>query len=201
MERIMTADPAGPGPAEIAEKNSGIDRLVRHERKRLFDFIRRRIRSEADAEDILQDVFTQLVASTDADDPIEDLTSWLFTVAKNRVVDWYRRRKGVRMRETTDQPKPDGSDTAGEDSLADPDPGPDELTMGKIIREEIESALDELPEKQRSVFVMNEFEGKSFREIADESGEPLSTLLSRKRYAVLYLRERLKDLYDEIQTL
>ncbi len=194
MERIMTADP-------IAETSSGIDHLVRKERKRLFEFIRRRIRSEADAEDILQDVFTQLVASTDTDDPIEDLTSWLFTVAKNRIVDWYRRRKGVRLRETAGQAKPDGSDTAGEDSLPDPEPGPDELTMGSIIREEIESALDELPEKQRSVFVMHEFEGKSFREIADETGEPLSTLLSRKRYAVLYLREKLKDLYDEIQTL
>ncbi len=194
MERIMTADP-------IAETSSGIDRLVRKERKRLFEFIRRRIRSDADAEDILQDVFTQLVASTDTDDPIEDLTSWLFTVAKNRIVDWYRRRKGVRLRETAGQAKPDGSDTAGEDSLPDPEPGPDELTMGSIIREEIESALDELPEKQRSVFVMHEFEGKSFREIAVETGEPLSTLLSRKRYAVLYLRERLKDLYDEIQTL
>jgi RNA polymerase sigma factor (sigma-70 family) len=157
---------------------------------RLLAFIRRRIRDESEAEDILQDVFYQLAASYSVTEPIENLTSWLFTVARNRITDWYRRHRPA-ARDHSGSPDP-------EELLLDARSGPDLAYWQSAVWSELAEALDELPEEQRTVFVQHELEGRSFRDLAEATGVPLNTLLSRKRYAVLFLRERLQDLYDEL---
>lgn len=177
-----------------ATRDASIREAVRSERTRLFDFIRQRVRTEEDAEDILQDVFYQLVTSYSVTEPIEKLTSWLFTVARNKIIDWYRKRKPERLpADMNDVP------LQLEQVLFDPTQDPEQLYARSLVWTELAEVLDELPEAQKEVFVMHELEGKSFKEIAEVTGEPLNTLLSRKRYAVLYLRERLQDLYDEFR--
>ncbi|PYQ13337.1 MAG: RNA polymerase subunit sigma-24 [Acidobacteria bacterium] len=172
-----------------------LEASVTRNRRRLLDFIRRRIGNESDAEDVLQDVLLQLVASYSVTEPIEKLTAWLFTVARNRVVDWYRKRRPAPARErTADDRKPISVD----DVLFDPADGPDHAYWRSAVWAELEDALDELPGEQRSVFIAHELEGASFKEIAGRTGVPLSTLLSRKHYAVLFLRQRLQDLYNEL---
>ncbi len=175
-----------------------LDRTVRTERKRLFDFIRRRVRSEEDAEDILQDVFFQLAATYTVTEPIEQLTAWLFKVARNKIIDWYRKRRPESLPQRND-----GSETPlnVEDILFDPKETPDRVFARSMVWTELANALDELPDEQREVFVMHELEGKSFKEIAEETGEPINTLLSRKHYAVLSLREQLQELYNEFDQL
>ena len=145
----------------------------------------------------MQDVFYQLVASYSVTEQIEQLSSWLFTVAKNKIIDWYRKRRPEQLppREETEGP------LNLEEILFDPAQKPDEVYARSLFWTELADALEELPEKQRQVFVMHELEGKSFKEIAEITGEPLNTLLSRKRYAVLFLREQLRELYDELQNL
>lgn len=181
-----------------AEKQSAAsstaEAAFRTERKRLLDFIRQRVRTEEDAEDILSDVFTQLVSSYSVTEPIEKMTSWLFTVARNRIIDWYRKKRPERLRSQFDD---DSLPLNLEDILFDPTQDPDSVYARSMIWTELTDALDELPKEQREVFVMHELQGKSFREIAESTGERQNTLLSRKRYAVLYLRERLKELYEE----
>ncbi len=172
-----------------------LERTIRRERGRLFEFIRRRVRNEADAEDILQDVFYQLAASYSVTEPIEKLTSWLFTVARNKVIDWYRKRRPVSSPvEDLEADLP----LSLTDLLFDPAQAPDAMYTRSRVWSELADALDDLPEEQKQVFVMHELEGKSFKEIAAITGEPINTLLSRKRYAVLYLREQLQELYQEI---
>ena len=171
---------------------------MKKERKRLGDFIKRRVGNVADAEDILQDVFYQLVTSYSVTEPIEQLTSWLFTVARNKIIDWYRKKRP--------EPLPISAENPDEplnlaDILYDPKQNPDEVYARSLVWTELSDALDELPEEQRFVFVMHELQGKSFKEIAEVTGEPVNTLLSRKRYAVLFLRERLQELYDEIRNV
>lgn len=179
-------------------RDASIERAVKAERKRLFDFIRRRVRTEQDAEDILQDVFFQLVSSYSITEPIEKLTSWLFTVARNKIIDWYRKKKP----ESLPVNERDAQTPLNlEDILFDPAQSPDQVYARSLVWTELADALDELPDDQREVFVKHELQGKSFKEIAEETGEPMNTLLSRKRYAVLYLREKLAELYDEIQNL
>ena len=145
----------------------------------------------------MQDVFYQLVTSYSVTEPIERLTSWLFTVAKNKIIDWYRKRRP--------QSLPLDEENEGplnlENILFDPAQNPDEVYTRSLVWTSLTNALDDLPEEQRQVFVMHELEGKSFREIAEITGEPVNTLLSRKRYAVLFLREQLRELYDELQNL
>jgi RNA polymerase sigma factor (sigma-70 family) len=175
-----------------------LEQAVRSQRRRLFDFIRRRVRNEADAEDILQDVFYQLATSYSVTEPIEKLTSWLFTVARNKVIDWYRKRRPGKT--SIDGLEEDFPLTLAE-VLFDPDQNPDALYTRSRVWTELADALDDLPEDQKKVFVLHELEGKSFKEIAEITGEPVNTLLSRKRYAVLYLREQLQELYEEIQNL
>ncbi len=178
--------------------NVMLDRAVRTERKRLFDFIRRRVRSEEDAEDILQDVFFQLAATYTVTEPIEQLTAWLFKVARNKIIDWYRKRRPESLPQRND-----GSETPlnVEDILFDPKETPDRVFARSMVWTDLADALDELPDEQREVFVMHELEGKSFKEIAEETGEPINTLLSRKHYAVLSLREQLQELYNEFDQL
>jgi RNA polymerase sigma factor (sigma-70 family) len=179
------------------ERNAAAESAVRNERKRLLGFIRRRVRTEEDAEDILQDVFYQLVASYSVTEPIEKLTSWLFTVARNRIIDWYRKQKPAGPAIGDDN----GMPLSLEDVLFDPAQNPDEVYARSLVWTDLAGALDELPEEQREVFVMHELEGRSFKEIAEITGEGVNTLLSRKRYAVLHLRESLQELYDEFQNL
>jgi len=167
-------------------------------RERLLNYIRRRVRREEDAEDILQDVLHQLVEAYNIAEPIERVTAWLFRVARNRITDWYRKKRTA----TFSDLKPAAGDEESlnlEDILFDPDQNPDELFARSLVWPALADALDELPEEQRDAFVLHELEGKSFKEIAEMTGEPISTLLSRKRYAVLFLRERLRELYDELQ--
>jgi RNA polymerase sigma factor (sigma-70 family) len=178
----------------------------RSERKRLFDFIRRRVRTEADAEDILADVFYQMVASYSVTEPIEKMTSWLLTVARNKIIDWYRKRKSESFRQRTDesalpQNLPLNLPLNLEDILFDPGQNPDVVYARSLVWTELADALEDLPDEQRDVFVMHELEGKSFKEIAEITGERVNTLLSRKRYAVLYLREALQELYDDFYSL
>jgi RNA polymerase sigma factor (sigma-70 family) len=175
-----------------------IEQTYRTERKRLLEFIRKRVRREQDAEDILQDVFYQLIAGYNVTEPIEKLTSWLFTVARNRVIDWYRKRRPEPLPANKDDPS---VSLNLEEILFDPQQNPDQVYVRSLIWTEVAEALDELPDGQREVFVMHELEGKSFKEIAELTGDSVNTLLSRKRYAVLFLRERLYELYEEIQNL
>ena len=171
-----------------------IERTAHRERKRLLGFIKRRVRNESDAEDIVQDVFYQLAVSYSVTEPIEKLTAWLFRVARNKIIDWYRRRNPEAVPSETQEGE--GPLTL-EDILFDADQDPDRLYERSMVWTELAVALDDLPEAQREVFVLHELEGRSFKEIAEITGDPINTLLARKRYAVLYLRERLKELYDE----
>jgi len=180
-------------------RNERIKETVKKERGRLFDFIKRRVANEDDAEDILQDVFYQYIATVDAD-PIEQTASWLFKVAGNKIIDWYRKKKPVRLDDQLVRLPEDeeGNDLflGLEDLLLDADNNDDELS-GSIFWDQLNMALAELPKAQKDVFVWHEIEGKSFKEIADMTGDPVNTLLSRKRYAVLFLRERLRNVYNE----
>jgi RNA polymerase sigma factor (sigma-70 family) len=184
-------------PAAVAA-----DAAFRADRKRLFDFIRRRVRTEADAEDILANVFYQLVASYSVTEPIEKMTSWLLTVARNKIIDWYRKRKPESFRQQADESTlPLNLPLNLEDILYDPGQNPDVLYERSLLWSELADALEDLPDEQRDVFIMHELEGKSFKEIAVITGEPVNTLLSRKRYAVLYLREALQEIYDDFQNI
>jgi RNA polymerase sigma factor (sigma-70 family) len=170
--------------------------VVKREQSRLRNFIRRRVPDAQDAEDILQDVFYKLVEANRLLMPIEHITGWLFRVARNRITDLFRKQQPESFGET------EGADDAGErmhleDLLPSPDAGPDALYARGVLLDAIELAVEELPEEQREVFVAHEIEGRSFKEIAAETGVSVNTLLSRKRYAVLHLRERLQTIYDE----
>lgn len=179
------------------QSNESLERAVTAEHRHLFDFIRRRVRTTEDAEDILQDVLYQLVASYSVTEPIEKLTAWLFRVARNKIIDWYRKKRPDSLPRDDDNP---GEPLNLEDILYDSSMSPDRLFARSVVWSELSDALEDLPDEQREVFVLHELEGKSFKEIAAETGEPINTLLSRKRYAVLALRERLQDLYDEFET-
>ena len=167
-----------------------LSNTVERERSRLASFIRRRVPDRGDAEDVLQDVLAELVEANRLLMPIEHVTGWLFRVARNRIIDLARRKKPERDGATGE----DGGSIA--DLLPSPDAGPEALHLRSILLDELELAIDELPEEQQDVFVAHEIEGRSFEEIAAETGVNRNTLLSRKRYAVLKLRERLRDVYD-----
>lgn len=174
--------------------NAVLEQAAQRERPKLLNFIRRRVKTDEDAEDILQDVFYRLVTSYSVTEPIEELTSWMFRAARNRIIDWYRKRKADPF-STLDLEE--SLPVHLEEILFDPAMDPDALFARSQVWTELSDALDELPDRQREVFVLHELEGKNFKEIADITGESVNTLLSRKRYAILNLRERLQDLYDE----
>ena len=165
--------------------------------KRLMGFIRQRVNNEADAEDVLQDVWYQLTTTVDTQ-PIEQLSNWLFTVARNKITDRYRKKKPESLEGLlgTDEGEEDGFSFSK--ILSDTNPGPEMEYLHTLFWKTLEDALQELPEEQRTVFVWNELEGLSFKAIAERTGENVNTLISRKRYAVLYLRQKLQDLYNEI---
>ena len=159
--------------------------VVTREESRLRNFIRRRVADPRDVEDIVQDVFSELVEANRLLMPIDQVSAWLFRVARNRIIDLFRRKK------------PERFDEDGEARLLSPDAGPEDAFERSVLLDEIEDALDELPKEQRDVFIAHEIDGKSFKEIAAETGVNVNTLLSRKRYAVQFLRERLQEIYDD----
>jgi len=180
------------------EPDQRISEVVEREHSRLRSFIRRRVPDPRDAEDILQDVFYELVEANRLLMPIEHVTGWLFRVARNRIVDFFRKKKPESFGDTAVARDDDADDLpAFEDLLPSPDAGPEALYARNMLLHELELAIDELPEEQRKVFVAHELEGRSFKEIAAETGVSVNTLLSRKRYAVLHLRQRLQNIYDE----
>jgi RNA polymerase sigma factor (sigma-70 family) len=176
-----------------AERNSD---ALKQEQSRLRSFIRRRVPDPRDAEDILQDVFCELAEANRLLMPIEHVTAWLFRVARNRIVDLFRKKKPESLSDAVITNE-DGERLHLEDLLPSPDAGPEALYARGVLVDEIELALEELPEEQREVFVAHELEGRSFKEMAKETGVSVNTLLSRKRYAVLHLRDRLRSIYDD----
>jgi RNA polymerase sigma factor (sigma-70 family) len=177
------------------EQDRRISEVVKREHSRLRNFIRRRVPDPRDAEDILQDVFYELVEANRLLMPIEHVTGWLFRVARNRITDLFRKKKPESFSDTAVADEEELLQL--EDLLPSPDAGPDALYARSVLLDELEFALDELPDEQREVFVGHELEGRSFKEMAAETGVSVNTLLSRKRYAVLHLRERLRSIYDE----
>lgn len=177
------------------EQDQRLSEVVKREQSRLRNFIRRRVPDPRDAEDILQDVFYKLVEANRLLMPIEHVTGWLFRVARNRITDLFREKKPESFGDAT--VADDDELLQLEDLLPSPDAGPEALYARNVVLEELELAVEELPEDQRAVFVAHELEGRSFKQMAAETGVSVNTLLSRKRYAVLHLRERLQDIYDE----
>ncbi len=182
----------------MTERDRQISEIIAEERSRLRNFIRRRVPDPADAEDIVQEVFYELVEANRLLMPIEHVTGWLFRVARNRITDLFRKKKPETFSDAAVQDE-DGQVLQIEDLLPSPDAGPEALYARNVLLDELESAVDELPEEQRKVFVAHELEGRSFKEIAAQTGVGVNTLLSRKRYAVLNLRERLQSIYDEFR--
>jgi RNA polymerase sigma factor (sigma-70 family) len=180
------------------EQDQRISDVVEREQSRLRNFIRRRVPDPRDAEDILQDVFSELVEANRLLMPIEHVTGWLFRVARNRITDLFRKKKPESFSDAA-APNDDDADQflRFEDLLPSPEAGPEALYARNVLLDELELALEELPEEQREVFVAHELEGRSFKEMAAKTGVSVNTLLSRKRYAVLHLRERLQNIYDE----
>src|SRR5438270_2094267 len=184
-----------------AEQDRRISEAFEREQPRLRSFIRRRVADSRDAEDILQEVFTELVEAYRMFQTIDQAGAWLFRVARNRIVDLFRKKKPVPFSELASQLDEEGEEMSVEDLLPSPEAGPEAAFARLMLVEELEEALDELPTEQRETFVAHEIEGISFKELAERTGVGVNTLLTRKRLAVLYLRERLKDMYDELSKL
>jgi len=189
MEDLLTI------PANMTtEQKSNITRVINDYSRRLLGFIRKRVSNEADAEDILQDVFYQFIGNTQ---PIEQLTAWLFTVARNKITDKHRKKKPEALEDlyatTEDDIAFDWTEIFFDDTE-----NPETAYLRSLFWEALDNALNELPAEQKEVFVMNEIEGIPFKEIAAKTGQAINTLLSRKRYAVLHLRDRLSVLKDEL---
>ncbi len=178
------------------EQDQRISEVVKREGSRLRNFIRRRVTDPRDVEDVLQDVFYRLVEANRLLMPIDHVTGWLFRVARNRITDLFRKKKPERFSDSAVVDE-EGEALLIEDLLPSPDAGPEALYLRNLLLDELELALDELPDEQHEVFVAHELEGRSFKELAEETGVSVNTLLSRKRYAVLHLRERLQSIYDE----
>jgi RNA polymerase sigma factor (sigma-70 family) len=183
-----------------SEQNRRLSDLIQQEYRRLFQFIRKRVGDTGEAEDILQDVFYELIETYRLMRPIEQVGAWLYRVARNRIIDRFRRRSlgaGNEIRSGMEAEESFQLD----DLLPSRDAGPEAAYARNVLFEELEAAIEDLPEEQRSVFVAHELEGRSFKDIAEETGLNINTLLSRKRYAILHLRRRLKAIYEEFTSL
>ena len=187
----------------IVEQDQRISEAVSRDQSRLRSFIRRRVADPGDAEDILQDVFYELLEAYRMMKPVEQVTAWLFRVARNRITDLFRKRSREALRNeparVAQNGSEDGEELSLEELLPSPDAGPAAAYARSVLLEELDDALDELPAEQREVFVAHEVMGYSFKELAAETGVGVNTLLSRKHYAVLHLRERLQAIYDEFR--
>jgi RNA polymerase sigma factor (sigma-70 family) len=187
-------------PASVAlmsEQDRRISEVVTKQGARLRNFIRKRVPNEADVEDLLQEVFYELVEANRLLMPIEYVTGWLFQVARNRITDLFRKKKPETFSDAAVLDE-DGELLRIEDLLPSPDAGPEAVYVRNEMLQELELALSELPEEQRQIFLAHEFEGRSFKELSEESGVSINTLLSRKRYAILHLRQRLRGIHDEL---
>ena len=180
----------------MIEQDRRISAVIAEEQSRLRSFIRKRVPNEADVEDLLQEVFYELVEAQRLLKPIDYVTGWLFRVARNRITDLFRKKKAEAFSDAAVMDE-DGEMLPIEDLLPSPDAGPEALFVRNALLDELESALGELPAEQRQVFIAHELEGRSYKELAAESGVSFNTLLSRKRYAVLHLRRRLQSIHNE----
>ena len=181
------------------DQDRRIAEVVSQEQSRLRNFIRRRVADPRDVEDILQDVFAELVEANRMLMPIDHVTGWLFRVARNRITDLFRKKQPQRFSDAAIANEEDEL-LRFEDLLPSPDAGPEALYARRVLLDELQLALDDLPADQRAIFIAHEFEGRSFKAISAQTGVGVNTLLSRKRYAVLRLRERLQEAYDDFAT-
>jgi RNA polymerase sigma factor (sigma-70 family) len=182
-------------PGMTADRKRNITQVITDYSKRLMGFIRKRVNNEADAEDILQDVFYQFVGNTQ---PIEQMTAWLFTVARNKIIDRQRKKRPEALEDLFGEEEGEEGGLNWTEFLFDASDNPEKDYLRTLFWEELNNALNELPPEQKQVFILNELEGVPFKEIAERTGETVNTLLSRKRYAVLHLRNRLSVLKDEL---
>jgi RNA polymerase sigma factor (sigma-70 family) len=182
-------------PGMTADRKRNITQVITDYSKRLMGFIRKRVNNEADAEDILQDVFYQFIGNTQ---PIEQMTAWMFTVARNKIIDRQRKKRPEALEDLFGEEEGEEGGLNWTEFLFDASDNPEKDYLRTLFWEELNNALNELPEEQRQVFILNELEGVPFKEIAERTGETVNTLLSRKRYAVLHLRDRLSVLKDEL---
>jgi RNA polymerase sigma factor (sigma-70 family) len=181
----------------MTQQDRQISEALEEQRSRLRNFIRGRVPNEADVEELLQEVFCRLVEANRLLMPIDTVTGWLFTVARNLITDLFRRKRPANFTDSVTEDE-DGELLEMEDVLPSPDAGPEAIYVRRALLAELEAALAELPRDQRDVFVAHELEGRSFKELSEESGVNVNTLLSRKRYAVLHLRDRLQNVHDEL---
>ena len=179
----------------MARQDERISQAIDGNRARLRRFIRSRVADPGDAEDVLQDVFHELVEAYRMMKPVEQVTAWLFRVARNRITDLFRRRARENRKDAAEMP--DGDEESLLELLPSPDAGPEAELARSVLVDALYDALDELPDEQREVFIAHELEGASFKELSARLGTSVNTLLSRKRYAVLHLRERLRSVYDD----
>jgi len=180
----------------MREQDRQISEVVERQRPRLLNYVRQRVADPSDVEDILQDVFFELVEAYRLMKPIEQAGAWLFQVARNRIIDAFRKKRPQPFSDLT-AVSDEGEMLSVEEFLPSPDGGPEAAYARSLLLEELEAALDELPQEQREVFIAHEIDGTSFKKLADETGVSINTLLSRKRYAVLHLRRRLRAAYEE----
>src|ERR1700685_251982 len=183
----------------MSDQDQRISDAIARDEPRLREFIRRRVADRSEAEDILQDVFYELVEAYRLMKPVEQVTAWLFRVARNRIIDLFRRKKREAARMEPATFSEDGEAHLLEELLPSPDAGPDAIYASNIVLQELGDALDALPAEQRDVFIAHELLGYTFKELAERYGVGVNTLLSRKHYAVKFLRERLRDIYDELK--
>jgi len=184
----------------IAGQNERLTEAIAQQRGRLWRFIRRRVPDEADAEDILQDVFYELIQAYRLMKPIEQAGAWLFRVARNRIIDRFRKKKPETFSDIQAADTEGGEPLLLEELLPSPDGGPEAAYARSVLIDEIEAALEELPEEQREVFVAHELDGLSFKELSAQTGVSINTLLSRKHHAVLHLRQRLHTIHEELMS-
>jgi RNA polymerase sigma factor (sigma-70 family) len=187
-----------PITSPMSERDREITATVLRERTKLGNFIRRRVRDPRDAEDILQDVLHELVQAYRLPEPIEQVSAWLFRVARNRIIDRFRKKKEQPLAEIVDEAEHLDDEYRLDLALPAHDAGPEAAYARSVLLNALQEALDELPANQRDIFVAHELEGRSFKELSAENGVSVNTLLARKRYAVLHLRARLQAVYDEL---
>lgn len=183
----------------VTDQDQRISEAISRDEPRLRNFIRRRVADQSEAEDILQEVFYELVEAYRMMKPVEQVTAWLFRVARNRIIDLFRRKSREGVRAESAGVSEDGEALHWEELLPSSDAGPEAAYARSLLLEQLDDALEELPEEQREVFIDHELMGYSFKEISERSGVGVNTLLSRKHYAVLHLRERLRAIYDKLK--
>ena len=191
MEQTLSAN------SMTSQQDESISEVVKQEKQRLRNFIRSRVQDPLDAEDILQEVFYELVVAFRLMQPLDHVAAWLFRVARNRITDRFRKKKPDASLDTQPAIVDDEEPLLLRELLPSPDAGPEAAYARSVLVQELEEALDDLPKEQRDVFIAHEIEGRSFKDLAAETGVSVNTLLSRKRYAVLHLREQLQEIYDE----